>query len=144
MSRFVRSLCTVMAIVIAMSIPVSATEDVLPRSSNYFAAGSAFLWKTSSTTFEVWFDITSVDTMDELGVSKIVVQRSLDGTNWVNMVTYTKESYPHLIKRNTVSHGDCVTYSGTPGCYYRAYVTYYAKNSTGSGYSYKYTSVMQL
>ena len=127
-----------------LAVPVSAAEDTTPRASNFFAASSTYLWRTSSTTFQVWFDIDAVRGMDELGASEIKVQKSSDGVHWTTMVTYTKELYPHLIAENTASHYGYVTYTGTPGYYYRAYVCYYAKDGVNIGELDKYTSSMIL
>lgn len=144
MKRFTRSICLVLAVVMILAVPVSATEAATPRASNFFMASSTYLWKTSDTTFQVWFNIDAVSQMDELGASVIKVQRSSDGSNWTTMRTYTKESYPHLIAEGTGAHCGYVTYTGTPGYYYRAFVIYYAKNSTGTGEAYRYTSSMKL
>lgn len=130
--------------VLILAIPVSAAEDTIPRASNFFAASSTYLWRTSSTTFQVWFDIDAVGRMDELGVSEIKVQRSSDRVNWSTMVTYTSNLYPHLMDYSTSAHYGYVTYTGSPGYYYRAMVTYHAKNSSGTGKMYEYTSSMIL
>lgn len=144
MKKMTQSICFILAVIFMLSIPVSAAEDVTPKASNYFAASSTYLWKVNSTTFEAWFDIDAVGIMDEIGASSIAIQRSADRTNWTTMYTYTKELYPHLTANNTGSHMGYVTYTGSPGYYYRAVVRYYAKNSTGTASSTKYTSSMLL
>lgn len=144
MKRFTQCVSLVLAMVLILAIPVSAAEDTTPRASNFFMASSTYLWRTSSTTFQVWFDIDAVRGMDELGVSEIKVQRSSDGTSWSTMATYTKELYPHFIAEDTGTHSGCITYTGTPGYYYRAYVCYYAKDGVNIGELDKYTSSMIL
>lgn len=144
MKRFIRCVSLVLAIVTALAVPAYAVGDADPRASNYFAASSTYLWKTSSTTFQVWFDIDAVGKMDELGASEIKVQRSSDGVSWTTMYTYTKELYPHLIIEDTSSHYGYVTYTGSTGYYYRARVTYYAKKGSGTGEIWEYTSSMKL
>lgn len=144
MKRFTQCASLIMAIVLILAIPVSAAEDTAPRASNFFAASSTYLWRTSSTTFEVWFDIDAVRIMDKLGACEIKVQKSSDGVNWTTMVTYTDELYPHLMKADTSTHCGYVTYTGTPGYYYRARVTYYAEKGNGSGEVTEYTSSMVL
>lgn len=144
MKRITKNICFILAIVMVLALPVSAAEDVSPRASYFFAASSTYLWRVSDTKFEVWFDIAAVSTMEELGASVIKVQRSSDGINWTTMQTFTKEIYPHLIAQNTGAHAGCISYTGTPGYYYRAFVTYYAKNSSGIGEAYRYTSSMLL
>lgn len=144
MKRFTQCISLVLALVLFLSVPVYAAESTMPRASNFFMASSTYLWKVSSTTFEVWFDIDAVRGMDELGASEIKVQRSSDGVNWTTMYTYTKELYPHLIAEDTGSHCGYVTYTGSTGYYYRAFVTYYAKDSTGTAEAYRYTSSLKL
>lgn len=144
MKRFIQCVSLIVVAVIIFAIPVSAAEPVTPKASYYFTASSTYLWKESSTTFQVWFDITATGGMDELGASAITVQKSTDGVNWTTMYTYTKELYPHLIAKNTGTHDGYVTYTGTPGCRYRALVTYYAKNSRGTGEVFEYTSSIVL
>ena len=139
MKRFVRFVCLIMVFATAISIPAYATEQS-QRASNYISSYRAYCYAVSSTKIEVWFSVVGAGTMDEIGASTIKVQRSSDGTTWTTMKTYTKESYPQMIDTNSGFHGSSVTYTATPGYYYRARVEFYAKNSTGSGYMYYYTA----
>jgi hypothetical protein len=83
--------------------------------------------------------------MDELGVSSIEVDRSPDGENWTLIRTYDADDYSQMIRENTGSHEGCITYRyATPSYYYRAYITFYAKNSAGSGKRFRYTAVLQM
>lgn len=142
MKRFIRSVCLLLVATMVISIPVFAAGE--QRASNYFARTSTYLEKVSGTTFEVWFNVTAVDRMDQLGVKTIKIQKSSDGTNWMTMKTYSKDNYSQMIDTNAVSHADCVTYIGSVGYYYRAYVTFYAKNSNGTGEYMMYTSTIQV
>ena len=128
----------------ALAAPASASEIANSRASDYFATSSTYLWKTSGTTFQAWIDITAVEGMQELGASEVRIQRSADGINWSTMYTYTKELYPQLIATNTCTHAAYVTYTGSAGYYYRAFVVYYAKNSSGTGEAYRYTASLKL
>ena len=140
MNKIKRGICFLLAIAALISVPVYA-ENSGTRASSYFLSYSAYLHPTSSTAFEVWFSVMALNEMDELGASVIKVQRSSDGSNWYTVRTYTKEMYPQLICRNTGAHGACVSYTSMePGFYYRAYVEFYAKNSSGTGYVYYYTA----
>lgn len=141
MKRFVQivSLCLVFSMMLAM--PAAAVESGA-RASDYFAAFSCYLHKTSSTQFQVWFDVTALHTMDELGTSVIKVQRSSDnGSTWSTMKTYTKEDYSSMTKLNTFAYANYVTYSGASAGYkYRAYVEFYAADDEGSATYIDYTS----
>ena len=144
MKRFTQCVCILLVMAIFVTTPAFATETGKERASNFFAASSVYLWKISDTQFQVWFEVTAVSTMQELGTSIIKVQRSTDKEDWETVATYTKADYSQMIGKNTVHHSDCVTYTYTEGYYYRAYVLLYAKNSTGTAEYTRYTSSLDL
>lgn len=121
-------------LVIVMILPLSASAmGISPYASNYFMSHSTYLRESSSTSFKVWFTVTAVGTMTKLGVDYIDIERSSDGTNWSVVKTYTKENYSGLVASNTTFHSGSVTYSSMSSSYqYRAYVHFYAKNSSGT------------
>ena len=133
-----------MAILLLVAQPVTAAEVENSRGSTFFAASRVYLWKTSDTTFEAWFDVTATRGMDELGASSITIQKSYDGVTWESMITYTKESTPKLVCANTGVHCECVRYAGTAGRYYRAMIILYAKDGTSIGEMIEYTPTLQL
>lgn len=132
MKRFLRITSLVLALVLVYAVPAYAVEEASTRSSSYFATHDLYLSQKTSTKFQVHFDVDAIGTMDELGAKTIKVQRSPDGTTWTTMFTYYREYYPQLIDENTSFHAAYVPYTGTEGYYYRAKVTFYAKNSNGS------------
>ena len=144
MKRFVKCICLFLVLVMALTTTAFAAESVMPRASNYFMRYTAYLYQVTSTKFEVWFSVSAVEGMDELGVRTLKVQRSSDGTDWTTMKTFTREDYPELICEDTSMHSTCVSYTGTRGYYYRAYVEFYAKNSSGTGIYTYYTAAIQL
>ena len=141
MNRFVKIVCVFLAVVMVLPVTSFAAEE---RASNFFAITSTYLSKVSGTTFKVWFDVTAVSPMDELGVKTIKIQRSSDKTNSSTMKTYSKDNYSQMIDEDATSHADCVTYTGSVGYYYRAYVLFYAKNDSGTGEYSMYTSTIQV
>lgn len=133
--RLISCVCLLLVCSIAFTIPAAA-EEVTPYGSSYFGSHNTYLWKTSSTSFQVWFNVTAVRGMVELGVDYIDIERSTDGTNWSVVATYDSSNYSNMIASNTADHSGYVTYSNMQSGYqYRAYVEFYAKNSSGtSGY----------
>ena len=132
MKTFIKCICLIMALVTVMALPASA-QEISPYASNYFGSHSTYLWETSDTSFQVWFNVTAVGTMTKLGVNYIDIERSSDGVNWNVVKTYSKENYSNLIASNTYHHSSYVTYSNRQSGYqYRAYVDFYAKNSSGT------------
>ena len=144
MTRITKVLCVWLAVIVLLSSPAYATENSNQRASNYFAASSVYLNKTSSTQFQAWFEVTAVGTMQKLGASTIKVQRSTDKVNWTTVATYEMEDYPNMIDSNSGYHDGYVTYTYTRGYYYRAYVELYAKNGSGTAYYDTYTSYLDL
>lgn len=148
MKRYIRCICLLLSLLLLTSMTVSAADnssEAAPYSSSFFQRYSTYLPRYSSTMFHVYFDVTACGYMTELGVSSIEVQRSADGiSGWTTTKTYTPDIYSQMMANNVFSHGGTVLYAGTAGYYYRAYVTFYAKNSSGSAKYYAYTDVLKL
>lgn len=146
MKKLARLVCMILACSLLLSIPAQAAETIEPRASAFFSSYGTDLYKTSSSSFQIWFDVVSnVSRMDVLGVSEIVVYRSADQQSWTKMRTYTMDNYPEMVDQNTTCHGGYVTYNyATTGYYYRARITFYAKNSTGTGIRDVYTEILRM
>lgn len=146
MKKSLRILSLVLALSLFFALPVHAASVVEPRGSAFFSSYWTFLYKASSNSFEIWFDVDSnAAIMQEIGVSIIEVYRSADQENWTKMRTYEMEDYPEMIDDNTGSHTGYVTYNNaTSGYYYRARVIFYAKNSTGIGERFVYTEILKM
>ena len=144
MKRFTKYICLLLSLSLLLAIPAMAAEMPDGRSSNFFGSSSVYLYKTSSKTFQAWFDVTAVRTLDELGASKIKIQRSTDDENWTTVKTCTMDNYSNLVCENTASHESYVTYTGSSGYYYRAYIELYAKDEVGTGYWNRYTSSIYI
>lgn len=146
MKKLVRFVCMILACSLLFAVPAQAATSAEPRGSAFFASYGTDLYKTSSSSFQIWFDVVSnVTTMDVLGVSEIIVYRSANQQTWTKMRTYTMDNYPQMVDQNTTYHADYVTYNyATTGYYYTAYITFYAKNSTGIGERYVYTEIIRM
>ncbi len=146
MKKFMRIVCFVLAVSLLLVVPAYADSAVEPRGSAFFTSYGTDLYKASSTSFEVWFDVdANAAMMDVLGVREIIVYRSTNMQSWTKMKTYKMEDYPEMVDTYAFSHTGYVTYSyATPGCYYRAYITFYAKDSRGIGERYVYTEILHM
>lgn len=143
MKRFTQVICLILVLSVMLAVPAAAAE-ITPYASRYFGSHSCYLYRVSGATFQVWFDVTGVRTMNEIGASTIKVQRSTDQVNWTTVQTYTKAANSQMICANTVAHASCVTHYGTSGYYYRALVEFYAKDASGSAYFSLYTNPMLM
>lgn len=144
MKRVSRMVCLLLVVVMVLAIPVAAMENENARASSFFMSSDVYLYRATSTKFEAWFEVTALGGMDKLGASEIKIQESSDGENWTTVKTCTMSNYSNLICNNTASHASYVSYTGTVGKYYRAKITLYAENSTGTGAWIRYTSSIQL
>ena len=144
MKRYIRFVSIILIISLILSVPVYADEEATPRGSSFIFSYDPYIYYESGNYFEIWFDVVATRPMEEVGVSEIELQVSSNGSNWTTVKTYYPEDYPQMICENTGFHYDYVPYTGAIGCYYRAYVTFYAKNSTGIGEISAYTQTIRL
>ena len=133
MKKFIRTTCVIVALVILLTVPVSAAGTTI-RSNPYIAIYSSYFARTSSMyQFQVWFEVTGTNTMDKIGVSEIIIQRrDSEEDDWSTLKTFLPEDYPNMIITNALGHDSYVTYTAPPGYYYRAIVTFYAKKGNGT------------
>lgn len=132
MKRCVRFLSIFLAVAIIFAFPICEVEAAEERSSYYFAGYSVYLWEPTN---EAWFEVTAVGVMDELGASKIKIQRSTDQENWTTVQTFEMEDYSQMTAEGKASYANCVPYTFTNGYYYRGVVTLYAKKGNGTATS---------
>lgn len=144
MKRFTRFVCVAIVLVMMMSTTAVAAEPTDSRASNYFTCSSVYFWHVSGSNYQIWFDVTAVGTMAKLGTSYIRVQRSTDLKNWNTVRTYDMDDYSQMTDTNVAWHVDCVPFTATDGYAYRAIVTLYAKNSSGTGEMDETTELIDL
>ena len=145
MKRFIQIVCLVLVFVTVISTTAFAAESVDPRASMFFAGSSVYFWNVSGSQYQIWFDVTAVSGMNELGASQIVVERSTDLVNWTPVKTYSKSNYSNMTTTSTTaSYASYVTYYPASGYAYRAIVTLYAKNSAGTGEMDEVTATLDL
>jgi hypothetical protein len=144
MKRLTQILCMIMVFVTVLSTAAFAAETPAPRASNFFMSSSVYFWHVSGDNYQIWFDVTALSTMQKLGASKIKVQRSTDKVNWTTVKTYDMADYSQMTTSNAVTYINCVPFTATSGYYYRAVVTLYAKNSSGTGEMDEVTATLNL
>lgn len=144
MKRIIRGVSLVLMLCLLCAVPVAAEESITPYASDYFNATGTYLYVSNGNRFDVWFEVIATGTMDELGVSSVVMQKSSDGVTWRNIKTFYPENYTQMIVEDDSYHGGSLPYTGTYNYYYRAYVEFYAKKGNGTGHYFMYTDVLHL
>ena len=145
MKRFSKCICLFLSLVMLLTIPAYAVEAENTRASNYFGNSAVYLYKTSSTSFQAWFEVTCVRSMDKVGAKEIKIQRSTDNENWTTVATYSmNDYYSTLIRENAPGYMSCVNYTGTSGYYYRAFYRLHAEDETGTATWSRYSASIYI
>lgn len=131
-------LVKLMAIVMAMALLVptgvsAATgETVQPYASNYLDSYNTYICAMGNGKLQIWYTVVGDTTMDEIGVLNIRLYESTDQTTWTRVKTYSYVDYSTMLAENDFVHSSYVSYNGTAGKYYKAYVCIWAgKNGSG-------------
>lgn len=124
-----RSMALVLALLMLLPTTAFALED---RASSRIMFCDADLNLESNGDLDIYFSVTASSKMTTLGATRLLVQR-YDGSSWTTEYTYIAYNTPELQSSDTGYHSAILVY--TPrfsGYYYRAVITIYAQDSTGS------------
>lgn len=138
-----KHLSKLICIIIICAI-IAIPADALTEASHYFSMESAYLTRTSGTTFAISYDVTGTGTMDELGADLVHVERSTDDSNWSTVYTFYDSDRNNMIGENKSMHACELYYTGLSGYYYRAYVEFYAQDDGNYGYDGHHTDSIYI
>lgn len=113
-------------------LPVAEATNAGARASDYFWFTDAWATPTGHGNFIVEFDVSTTDTMLEVGASRIVIYEQQANGSYKTAKIFTRYNTPDMIDTNSSCNYCRVSYSGTSGTKYYAVVTFYAKNASGS------------
>ena len=120
--------------VLMMMILMTATAFAADtqRASDRFNSYTANLYVVSNGDLDINFSVTASSTMDILGAIRIFVERD-NGYRWVTECTLTANNIPAMQTSNATQYSASIPYEPIdPNAHYRAVVTFYAKDSSGS------------
>ena len=123
----------ILSMLVIFSILLATTIFAAPaRASAYLSAYYATITKTSTGDLSIHFQVIAPAIMDQLGVSRISVQR-YTGSYWRTEYNFTYPETPELQSKDAGIYSETVLYTPQyPDSRYRAVVTFYASNSSGS------------
>ena len=117
---------------IPTNVSASTIEPVTPRASYYLTSYSTYINPCALGKIEVWFSVTGVEYMDEIGTLTIQLYESTDNESWTWVKTYKHSTTSGMLAYNTIYYSSHVDYQGALGRYYKAYVCIWAgKNGDG-------------
>lgn len=122
----------VVIMVIPMNVNAQETETNTPRASYYLDSYNTYVYPAAFGKIQVWFSVTGVNYMDEIGALTIKLYESTDNQTWTWIKTYKHDTTSGMLGFDDYYHSGYVEYQGTIGRYYKAYVTIWAgKNGNG-------------
>ena len=130
----------ILLVVAVLLCPVKA-EAVEPRASDYLATYGAHMYRAGWGKVQVWFEVSGVDDMDELGALEIQLYESKDQETWTWLKTYEHQDYEGMLGYDHYYHDGYVQYNGTIGRYYKAYVCVWAGKDGDGDTRYFWTNV---
>lgn len=133
-SLFIRLVA--LALTISLVVPCTASATMVnseqSRASAYLTSYNSYVCAMGSGKLQIWFTVVGDTTMDEIGTLKIMLYESSDNQTWTWKKTYLHEDYSSMLRYNNYVHSSYVSYNGTAGKYYKAYVCIWAgKNGSG-------------
>ena len=122
-------------LIIALATPITAIaaepEPVMPLASYYLDAYNTYICRVNGG-IQIWYEVMGTGDMDEIGVLSIVLYESTDNSNWSYVDTFLHEDNESMLAYDDWYHASYVSYQGTAGKYYKAYVCIWAgKNGSG-------------
>ena len=127
--KIVRGMSLLVAVLMIMSTTAVAMDM---RASSRIENSSARVKKGVDGNLWVYFSVDAVSTMDDIGASKINIQR-YNGSRWITESTLTPEDAPEMQDSNATRHSASIPYKPEYSGYaYRAVVSVYATDSSGT------------
>lgn len=127
--KHIRRVVAVFLLLITLSVSTSAVNL---RSSEYLSTYYADVLKTDSGSISVFFTVTAPSKMEQLGASRIYMQR-YTGSYWTTEYTFTYPESTELQGENVIRYAKKITYDPVySSAQYRAVVVFYAAKGSGS------------
>lgn len=116
-------------------------NSTTPRASYYLDSYNTYTYNAAFGKIRVYFDVTGVNYMDEIGTLNIKIYESTDQTNWTWVKTYTHDTTSGMLGYDKIFHAGYVEYSGIIGRHYKAYVCVWAGKDGNGDTRYMWTDV---
>ena len=122
----------VLSLITPCSVMATTVEEIQPYASYYLTAYNTYICRVNGNEIQIWYEVMGTGVMDEIGVLSIKLYESSDNTNWTRVKTFSHENYSSMLAEDDWYHCSYVSYQGTAGKYYKAYVCIWAgKNGSG-------------
>lgn len=135
------ALLLVLSLVSPTVVSAAGIDATQPRASYYLDSYNTYVCAMGNGQLQIWYTVVGVTDMDEIGVLSIKLYESSDKVNWSRVKTYSHENYSSMLIEDDFVHSSYVSYNGTAGKYYKAYVCIWAGKNGSGDTRYMWTSV---
>lgn len=145
-SAVIRIVALLLVITMVVPVNVNATtgDEIAPYASYYLTSYNTYIYPAAWGKIQVWFSVTGVEYMDDIGVLKVMLYESTDGgETWTWIKTFSHEKYASMLGQDKIYHSGYVEYAGTIGRYYKAYVCIWAGKDGDGDTRYMWTDVQR-
>lgn len=129
-------------LVFCFACPIQAFA-VEPRASYYLESYNSYPYAAGNGVVQVWFVVTGVKYMADIGALNIQVYESTDNTNWTWVKTYKHTTYTDMLGHDKYIYQSHIDHQGVVGRYYKAYVCIYAGDGTNGDTRYFWIGSVQ-
>lgn len=138
--RFV-SVLLVCLLIAPAPVFATTTEIAQPYASAYLTSYNTYICPMGGGDLQIWFTVVGDTDMDYIGTMSIRLYESTDQSSWKLVKTFLHEDYSSMLAEDDYFHSSYVSYDGTAGKYYKAYVCIYAGIGNSGDTRYMWTSV---
>lgn len=144
-NKYLRVIAVLLIFTFVAPYNVYAADNtsVTPRASDYLNSYNTYLYRAGWGKIQVWFTVTGVDYMDEIGTLTIKVYESTDNETWTWVKTYKYETSSGMLGYDKIYHSGHIEHQGTIGRYYKAYVTIWAGKDGDGDTRYMWTDIQK-
>ena len=135
------SMVLVCVLLLSNTVGAVQVDAAQPRASAYLTSYNTYICAMGSGKLQIWYTVVGDTDMDEIGVLSIQLYESSDKTNWTWKKTFLHENYASMLIEDDFVHSSYVSYNGTAGKYYKAYVCIWAGKNGSGDTRYMWTSV---
>lgn len=129
-------LILILSFILPTGASAATSDEIMPLASNYLTSYTSYICAMGNGELQIWFRVTGTDDWADIGTLMIQLFESSTNTSsstWTWVETFTHDAYPEMLYHNTWNILSHVTYEGTPGKYYKAYVTIWAGDEDCNG-----------
>lgn len=141
--RFFAILLIICLILSPINVTATEVDSISTRASNYLSSYNTYLYPAAFGKIQIYFHVTGVNYMDEIGTLTIKVYESTDKQNWTWVKSYTNGDTPSMLGYDNYYYSSHVDYQGIIGRYYKAYVCIWAGKDGSGDTRYMWTDIQK-